>query len=215
MRSVSEDLTPRARIRDAAILRFATDGLDASLRTIASDAGVSPGLILHHFGSRAGLRESCDAHVLELVRHNKSSVLAGTGAPGAMLAQLAQVEGYAPIVGYTLRCLQAGGSLTRQFVDGIVADAADYLAEGVAAGTVSVSRVPEDRARVLAEMSLGSLLLQLPTKDEPFDVDDLPHWLRRYTERILLPFLELFTEPLLTDSSLLDAYLESTDRSHP
>lgn len=213
MRSAQEDLTTKARIRDAAILRFASDGLEAPLRAIAADASVSPGLIMHHFGSRAGLREACDTYVLQQVWHNKSSVLGNAGAPGAMLAQLAEVEGYAPLVGYTLRCLQEGGELTRKFVDGVVADAAAYLADAVAAGTVSPSRVPEERARVLAEISLGSLLLQLPTGSEPFVLEDLPRWLRRYTERILLPFLELFTEPLLTDSTLLDTYLANTDRS--
>lgn len=215
MRSASEDLTTKARIRDAAILRFAADGLEAPLRAIAADAGVSPGLIMHHFGARAGLRAACDDYVLALTRQNRSGVLAASGAPGAMLAELAQIEGYAPIIGYVLRCLQAGGELTDKLIDSIMADALVYLAEGVEAGTVSPSRDPEARVRVLVEMSLGALLLQLPAKRARLDLDELPHWLRSYTERIMLPLLELYTEPLLTDSTLLDAYLSATDRSNP
>ena len=46
MRSVSDDITARARIRDTAIAAFARDGYDAaSLRAIAREAGVSPALI--------------------------------------------------------------------------------------------------------------------------------------------------------------------------
>ena len=36
------DLTARARIRDAAIRRFAADGMAAPLRAIAADAGSAP-----------------------------------------------------------------------------------------------------------------------------------------------------------------------------
>jgi len=61
-----EDLTARARIRDAAIRLFAERGMDATtVRDIAQAAGVSPGLLRHHFGSKEGLREACDQHVLE------------------------------------------------------------------------------------------------------------------------------------------------------
>jgi AcrR family transcriptional regulator len=52
------DLTARARIRDAAIRRFGSDGFGASVRAIAADAAVSPGLVMHHFGSKEGLVEA-------------------------------------------------------------------------------------------------------------------------------------------------------------
>lgn len=215
MRSVlsgrDDDLTTRARIRDAAIRRFAADGMTASLRSIAADAGVSAGSILHHFGSRAGLRRACDDHVLEVARTAKSTVISSrSAAAGAFLTQMAQVEGYAPLVGYVLRCLQAGGALADEFIDHFVRDAATYLEDGVHAGTVNPSRDPVARARVLTEMSLGALLLQLPVHTGSLDLAQLPGWLRSYTEKIALPLLELYTEPLLTDSALLDAYLATS-----
>ncbi|WP_426511735.1 helix-turn-helix domain-containing protein [Dactylosporangium sp. McL0621] len=62
----TEDLTARARIRDAAIRLFADRGMDATtVRDIAQAAGVSPGLVRHHFGSKEGLREVCDRWVLD------------------------------------------------------------------------------------------------------------------------------------------------------
>src|SRR5258707_12998453 len=56
------------RIRTAALKSFATYGTSAtSLRTVASAAGVSVGLVQHHFGTKAGLVKAVDDHVLGLV----------------------------------------------------------------------------------------------------------------------------------------------------
>lgn len=56
------DLTARATIRNAALRLFAERGPDAvTVREIAAQAGVSPALILHHFGSKDGLRAEVDA----------------------------------------------------------------------------------------------------------------------------------------------------------
>ena len=102
------DLTAAARIRDAAVVRFARDGLGASLKTIAADAGVSSGLILHHFGTKQGLRRACDEWVLAEIREAKHAVLA-TGDTGPWLTQLGQVDRYAPLAMYVARSVQAGG----------------------------------------------------------------------------------------------------------
>lgn len=207
----ADDLTAKARIRDAAIRRFAVDGMGASIRAIAADAGVSPALVMHHFGSRAGLREACDAYVHAQIREHKSAAMQRDASATALLAQLAEIEEYAPLVGYVIRTLQAGGESARRFVEQAVADAVAYLAEGEAAGTIRPSRDPEARARWVAETALGSLLLQAPALEERMDLSELPRWLRAYTMRILLPALEMYTEPLLTDSTLLDAYLHARE----
>lgn len=74
-----EDLTARARIRDAAIRLFAERGIDGTtVRDIAREAGVSPGLLRHHFGSKEALREVCDAYALDrLVRIKEELVFEG------------------------------------------------------------------------------------------------------------------------------------------
>lgn len=205
------DLTARARIRDAAIRRFAEEGMTASLRAIASDADVSAALILHHFGSRAGLRKACDEYVHSEVLRAKSSVLQPTGSGTALLVELAGVEGYAVLVGYVLRAVQAGDDFTAELVEGMARDTLTYLEEGERAGTVRPSRFPEDRARMIVDWSLGSLLLNMPTPDGRLDLATLPTTLRTYTEALMGPGLEIFTEPLLTDSSLLEAYLTYRD----
>ena len=91
MRSKSpspEDLSTKARIRDAAIRRFAADGLGASLRAVAADAEVSPGLIMHHFGSRAGLRAACDEYVLAETRILLAGPAGADPLAGTMLREL-------------------------------------------------------------------------------------------------------------------------------
>lgn len=64
-----EDLNTRARIRDAAMMEFGTKGFKAAtMRSIAASAGVSVGLVQHHFGTKDGLRAACDERVLEMLR---------------------------------------------------------------------------------------------------------------------------------------------------
>jgi len=59
------DLSTYARIRNAALERFAAKGIAAtSIRDVAATAGVSPGLVQHHFGTKAGLREAVDKYVI-------------------------------------------------------------------------------------------------------------------------------------------------------
>ena len=71
----SADLTAAARIRDAAIEQFGRHGFGVSIRAIAEAAGVSAGLVIHHFGSKDGLRQACDAYVAEVIRTEKSEAM--------------------------------------------------------------------------------------------------------------------------------------------
>jgi AcrR family transcriptional regulator len=85
----AEDLTARARIRDAALRLFAERGMDgATIRDIARAAGVSGGLVRHHFGSKEALREACDSYALDqIVRIKEQAVLDGQiGSVGFMSA---------------------------------------------------------------------------------------------------------------------------------
>jgi TetR/AcrR family transcriptional regulator, regulator of cefoperazone and chloramphenicol sensitivity len=82
-----DDLTARARIRDAAIRLFTEQGEDGTtILDIAAAAGVSGGLIRHHFRSKDGLRAACDAYVLaELLRFKAQVVDTASAAdPGVM-----------------------------------------------------------------------------------------------------------------------------------
>ena len=156
----SEDLTTRARIRDAAIRCFGRDGFRAGVRVVAEEAGVSPGLVLHHFGSKDGLREACDAHVLAVIREHKREAVGGAGVQ-TLLTSLASLDRFAPLVAYVLRSIQEGGALARALVDHMVEDTAAYMAEGVAAGTLRPSRDEAARARYLTYVGIGTLMVDL------------------------------------------------------
>src|SRR4051812_35188546 len=57
------DLTAKANVRNAALRLFAERGHDAvTVREIAAAAGVSPALVVHHFGSKDGLRAAVDSY---------------------------------------------------------------------------------------------------------------------------------------------------------
>ncbi|AKS30824.1 TetR/AcrR family transcriptional regulator [Mycolicibacterium goodii] len=61
------ELSNAERIRAAAIRCFAAHGISATtMRTIAEAAGVSHGLVQHHFGNKAGLIAAVDNYVLRV-----------------------------------------------------------------------------------------------------------------------------------------------------
>src|SRR5258708_6306542 len=62
---LASDLTPQARIRNAALEGFASRGVaSTSIRDVAAAAGVSPGLVQHHFGTKAGLQDTVNEYVI-------------------------------------------------------------------------------------------------------------------------------------------------------
>lgn len=66
--SALSDSTAQAKIRNAAIAHFARDGFQkTNLRAIAATAGMSAGLVIHHFGSKDQPRSVCDDHVLRIL----------------------------------------------------------------------------------------------------------------------------------------------------
>jgi TetR/AcrR family transcriptional regulator, regulator of cefoperazone and chloramphenicol sensitivity len=67
MRSAS-DLTAAAAIRTAAMRLFAERGFAAvTVRDVAAAAGVSAPLVMHHYGSKEGLREAVDEHAWQVL----------------------------------------------------------------------------------------------------------------------------------------------------
>ena len=199
----SADLTATARIRDAAIEQFGQHGFDVGLRTIAEAAGVSAALVMHHFGSKDGLRKACDDFVAEEIRSSKSEAIRSND-PATWLAQMAEIESYAPLTAYLVRSLQAGGELATMLWHRMTEDAEEYMAEGVRAGTIKPSRDPHARAEFLTITSGGGLLLYLQMHETPADLRAV---LRDYARDMVLPALEIYTEGLMADRTMYDAFL--------
>lgn len=155
----SPDLTARARIRDAAITRFAADGVSGtSVRAIAADAGVSPALVIHHFGSKDALRVACDQQVAATIRENKRRALTA-GASLDPLAALRAAQSGPPLLAYLARTLVDTSPHVAELVDELVEDAVGYMEDGVASGTLTPTDDPRGRAIVMTMWSLGALVL--------------------------------------------------------
>jgi AcrR family transcriptional regulator len=206
MRSV-DDLTSAARIRDAAIEQFGEHGFGVGLRSIAEAAGVSAALVIHHFGSKDGLRKACDDYIAEEIRSSKSEAMQSR-EPGNWLAQLAEIESYAPMMAYLVRTIQSGGELAKILSRKMIDDAESYLEEGVRAGTLKPSRNPRARARYLAITGSGGFLMYLQMHATPTDLRAV---LRDYARDMLLPSLEVYTEGLMADSTMYDAFLAEAE----
>ena len=154
-----DDRTAIARIRDAAIVCFADAGVAATTsRTVAAAAEVSPGLVMHHFGSKDRLRQACDHHVAALVREAKEKA-AAEGAGLDPVGQLRAFEQGAPLLRYLARTLVDGTPHVAALVDELVADAAEYMEAGVATGMLRPSDDPRGRAAVLTLWSLGAVVM--------------------------------------------------------
>jgi AcrR family transcriptional regulator len=204
----SDDFTAAARIRDAAIAQFGEHGFGVGLRAIAEAAGVSAGLVIHHFGSKDGLRRACDDYVAEAIRSLKSEAMQ-SHEPATWLAQLSEIESYAPLTAYLVRSLQSGADLAKTLWRTMIANAEEYLDEGVRAGTLKPSRDPKARARYLAITGGGGLLLYLQMHEDP---TNLAAVLRDYSTDMVLPALELYTEGLMADRTMYDAFLGQAEQ---
>lgn len=180
------------------------------MRAIAEAAGVSPGLVIHHFGSKDGLRKVCDDYIAEEIRSEKSQALQSSDA-ATWLTQMAEIESFAPMIAYLVRSMQTGGELAKTLWRTMVANAEGYLADGVRAGTIKPSRDPAARARFLAMVGGGAFLLYLQLHDNPTDVRAVLH---DYSQDMVLPALELYTEGLLTDSTMFEAFLAREGEKH-
>jgi AcrR family transcriptional regulator len=205
VRSASDDLTARARIRDSAIDAFAATGFDATVRQIASRAGVSAGLITHHFGSKEALRAECDTEVLRRILGLKSDTI--RMSPSEAVGRIAQLDEYGSTFGYTLRSVREGGEVGRAFLRGMIDDAREYVGDAVAAGMVRPSRDEEARLELLVTQSIGGMLLQLTLRGET-DLSNGAELIRSLSTSTSFALLELYTQGLLTDSALLDAYVD-------
>ena len=176
MRGTPADLTARAAIRNAALSLFAERGPDAvSVREIASAAGVSPALVLHHYVSKDGLRAAVDEFaagafeaVLEgLGEGGLADALAGddpTDPAGAGVASMAEAfaQGFppgSPLPAYLRRLLLAGDPAGDALFARWHAATVDLMAALEAEGMARPSADPAARAAFLLVNDFAVLLL--------------------------------------------------------
>jgi AcrR family transcriptional regulator len=194
-REPESDLTARARIRDAAMELFGESGYAGTgMRAIAAKAGVSPALVVHHFGSKDGLRRACDEYVAAVIRTNKHEAMAS--GPPDPLQLLRSADKAQPLLRYLARMLVDGSPGVADLVDTMISDAVDYMAAGVDAGILRPSDHPYERVVLLCIWQLGAVAMHQHVK-RLLDLDLLgdPAAILRWGR----PALELFTHGLFTD----------------
>jgi AcrR family transcriptional regulator len=149
-----EDLTARARIREAALEHFARDGYDrATIRAIAKTAGVSPGLLRHHYGSKEALREACDRYVFEMLHRVNAELLADP----SVTAQTQQTS--KPFGRYVARSLADGSPTVGPIFDELVTMTEAWLARADDSRTDTPTVDRRVRAALVTAMKIGIPLL--------------------------------------------------------
>ena len=168
-----------------------------SARSVAERAGVSPALVIHHFGSMEALRTACDEHVAQVVRERKQEALdAGPGVD--VLARLRDAR-VGNATGYLAAVLAEDSASVAALVDELVDDAQGYLESGVRSGMLQPSANPRNRAVVLTLWGLGVLVLNQHLKRllgvDLTDPDaDLPATLGPYA----IPVYEIYSHGMFS-----------------
>ncbi len=156
----ADDLTARARIRQAAMHQFAEHGYArTTIRSIAAAAGVSPGLLRHHFGSKEELREAVDVHVVAEIRRVNDEVLEGTRRGDLRPAALSRPD-LKPYRAYVVQALLDGSAAMAPIFDEVVDLTVGWIELADKGRTNDPPAVDaRTRAAVLAGMVFGVQLL--------------------------------------------------------
>jgi TetR/AcrR family transcriptional regulator, regulator of cefoperazone and chloramphenicol sensitivity len=151
-----EDLTARARIRDAAIEQIAERGFDrATIRDIARAAGVSPGLVRHHFGSKDELRRVCDAYALDELRRYQEQAMTDEGLHDPRTTAAEARDPLHPLQRYLARALIDESETAAQIFDAMVAMTEQTLRQTDQQQTDPPTTGLRTRAALMVAMALG------------------------------------------------------------
>jgi AcrR family transcriptional regulator len=191
--TLDADLTAKARIRDTAMELFGAEGVAAtSLRAVAGAAGVSPGLVVHHFGSKQGLIRAVDEAVVTRIELALSEV--PLEAPASdVIAQRAQVvaaflRSQPALCDYLARALAERTEASAELFHRLFVHAARD-ARLVDAGALRGDADPFWRAMHQVILIVGPLLLrpliERELGDELFSEDGMARWMRALTDLLV------------------------------
>lgn len=189
--SSNEDQTTKARIRDAGVAAFAAGGFSqTTVRGIAQAAGVSPGLIIHHFGSKDGLRRECDEYVFSAIFEAKRSA-ASQAAPDA-IASMFRDERMQTIVDYLVKSLLDPSEHGQRYFDHYVDLVEELLASGFAGYSFRHSDDARAQAAMVAVLALTPVTLQHRLQSV-LGTHDTPSTLARLSQ----PLLDLYMHGII------------------
>lgn len=188
------DRTTRARIRDAALWRFAQDGFAAgTVRTIAADAGVSPALVMHHYESKQGLRQTCEDYLIAVVEQKFAALDTGGDTLDAWTAL---VDERLPLIPFLGRVLADGGESATRLLRRLVTSTERTLDDWQRKGRVRPSTDPHARAVVVLSWDLSRVLLA----DQIRAATDIDPQSGQGLARLSMAALDIYVHGLLVDS---------------
>lgn len=190
------------------MVRFPRDGFEATtVRAIADDAGVSPGLVIHHFGSKEGLRRACDRHAVGQIRQAKQEAIESDRLddPEMMSAGFAMAG---PLMRYLAWALSTGSAAAADLFDDLVTQSTQLLELAATHGAIDPGPDPQARAAMQLAMQMGALLM-IDHVGRQLGVDPLS---TEGVMRISRASLELFSGAMFPPGKA-DEMLQAIDRA--
>ncbi|MCF2573441.1 TetR/AcrR family transcriptional regulator [Brevibacterium sp. UCMA 11754] len=145
------------RILSAAVKEFSEHGFTkTTIRSIASAAGVSPGLVIHHFGSKEGLRTACDDHVFAAIAESKAQ-----NAEYAVHAMqmIFDDPDMSTKIDYLMKSLLDPSEHGQRYFEHYVDLVEDYISHGFAGYAFRQSDDPRGQAATIATLALSPSIL--------------------------------------------------------
>ena len=164
-RAGAQDLTAKARIRNAALDLYASQGEDrTSMRSIAAAAGVTVGLVVHHYGTKDRLRDTVEELIVDYFRQAIARAPAdGTpaGIAAARDAAVAEMLTANPeVVNYMRRALLDPAGPRGHLLERLTELARSAVSELRRTGQASVNRAESTQVTEVVIRQLGHLFLQ-------------------------------------------------------
>lgn len=164
-RATDDDLTAKARIRNAAMDLFAQYGDErVSLREVAAKAGVQLGLVQYHFKTKAGLRDAVDQLVVDHFAQTIAEV-PSDGTPAEVVAARDEavrdmLERTPAVVDYLRRAMLEPSETRHHLLDTLIPVTRNEIAVMRDAGLASTERPESIQVVWVLVRQLGELLLQ-------------------------------------------------------
>jgi len=182
--SVRADQTAAAAIRIAAMELFAERGYaGVTIRQIAAAAGVSPALVIHHYGSKEKLRAVLEERVAAFADSMLAELARAPGEGGsASVAELFadRLEREPAMAGYVRRLLVDGGPAGMALYERLFEVTRDSLHAMEQAGVVRPAQDALVRSAFLLSNDLALLVLRQPIRQvtgiDPLAREGLARW---------------------------------------
>lgn len=158
-------LDTRAQLVEVATEAFARDGISAtSLRSIAKEAGVSPALVVHHFGSREKLIEECIIKALGLWVSEQQEFV-DVSLSTALTKWQGAVDKHGVKLQFFRQVLLAGGAPANALFSRMVKETEMVIESQAAKGRMRKVENQKDFALILTLQELAPLMLQSEVAD--------------------------------------------------